>query len=92
MPGRCRHLPFLSKRADIRKLACKELVTGTCRHLPLLSKGADIRKLACKELVTGTCSGLGWVGRVGWLVWLGLAWLGLAWFGLALSLAPVHLH
>ena len=51
----CRHLLFLSKGADIRKLACKELVTGTCSHLPFLSKGADIRKLACKELVTGTC-------------------------------------
>ena len=47
----CRHLPFLSKGADIRKLACKELVTGTCRHLPFLSKGADIRKLVCAELV-----------------------------------------
>ena len=88
MPGRCRHLPFLSKGADIRKLACKELVTGTCRHLPLLSKGADIRKLACKELVTGTCSGLGWVG---WLVWLGLAWLGLVWLGFVVGSSTLAL-
>ena len=63
MPGTCRHLPFLSKGADIRKLACKELVTGTCRHLPLLSKGADIRKLAWKELVTGTCRHLPFLSK-----------------------------
>ena len=41
-------IPSLSKGADIRKLACKELVNATCRNLPFLSKGADIRKLACE--------------------------------------------
>ena len=63
MNATCRHLPFLSKGADIRKLACKELVNATCRHVPFLSKGADIRKLACKELANATCRHLSFLSK-----------------------------